>query len=82
MLRSSAINLRIEPALRDRLDRLSEAMQRPRSYIVESALQAYLEVNEWQVAATSEALTEADSAKAAWTAHEELVASWKAKLED
>lgn len=82
MLRSATLNLRIEPDMRERLDRLSEAMRRPRSYIVESALAAYLDVNEWQVSALRDAVTEADSPKAAWRDHEEVAAEWRARLAD
>ncbi len=82
MLRSSTLNLRIQPEMRERLDRLSEAMHRPRSYIVESALAAYLDVNEWQVAAIRTALEEADSPDAVWVDHSEIVDKWKARRED
>lgn len=81
MLRSAAINLRIEPALRERLDRLSEVLNRPRSFIVEAALSAYLDNNEWQVSAIKEAVTEADSKDAVWTDHADVEAKWRAKLE-
>lgn len=81
-MRSATINLRVEPAMRDRLDRLSEAMKRPRSYIIESALAAYLDVNEWQVSAIREAVVEADSGSAEWTGHEELAAEWRKRLAD
>jgi len=82
MIRSSTLNLRIEPGMRERLDRLSAAMHRPRSYIVEAALAAYLEVNEWQVAAVKDAVAQADSPGASWTDHAEIAAAWKARLED
>lgn len=82
MLRTSTLNLRIEPAMRERLDRLSEAMHRPRSYIVESALAAYLDVNEWQVAAIRKAVAEADSPEAKWHDHDSVAAEWRAKLAD
>lgn len=81
MTRSAILNLRIEPAMRERLDRLSEAMHRPRSYIVENALAAYLDVNEWQVSAIRRAIAQADSPEAEWHDHDRLAAEWKAKLE-
>lgn len=82
MLRSATLNLRIPPAMRERLDRLSEATNRPRSYIVEAALSAYLDVNEWQVAAVQEAVAEADSPGASWTDHADVAAEWRKKLAD
>jgi predicted transcriptional regulator len=76
------LNLRIEPATRERLDRLAHAMHRPRSHFVEEALTAYLDVNEWQVGETREALVEADTPEAEWIEHEDVKARWLAKLGD
>jgi len=82
MQRTASINVRIDPTTRQRLDRLAEALNRPRSYIVESALAAYLEVNEWQIQAIRSAVAEADSPSAEWMDHDDVMAEWKAKLED
>jgi predicted transcriptional regulator len=68
--------------MRERLDRLSEAMRRPRAYIVEAALAAYLDVNEWQVEGIKAAVAEADSPATTWVSHDELTRRWKAKVAD
>jgi predicted transcriptional regulator len=57
-------------------------MHRPRSQVVEEALTAYLDVNEWQIGETREALVEADTPETEWLEHEDVKAHWLAKLRD
>jgi predicted transcriptional regulator len=54
------VTVRLEPDLRERLDRLAKAQRRSRSYVATEAIREYLKVNEWQILETRKALAEAD----------------------
>jgi RHH-type transcriptional regulator, rel operon repressor / antitoxin RelB len=54
------VTLRLEPDLRERLDRLAKAQRRSRSYLATEAIREYVKVNEWQIEETQKALEEAD----------------------
>ena len=79
MQKAAAINLRIEPEIKDRLEKLAKATRRSKSFLVGDALETYLDVNEWQIRGIIEAVQEADSPNAEWTSHEDLKAKWEAK---
>ncbi len=51
---------RLEPGLRERLDRLAKAQRRSRSFVATEAIREYVKVNEWQIEETRKALAEAD----------------------
>ncbi len=50
MSQSSAISFRVPPETAEKLDNLSRATDRPKSWHLERALDAYLENQSWQVA--------------------------------
>ena len=79
MQKAAAINLRIEPRIKIRLEKLAKVTNRSKSFIVGNALESYLDVNEWQVNGILEALQEADSPTAEWVSHDELKAKWEMK---
>jgi RHH-type transcriptional regulator, rel operon repressor / antitoxin RelB len=54
------VTARLEPGLRERLDRLAKAQRRSRSYVATEAIREYVKVNEWQILETRKALAEAD----------------------
>ena len=57
---STTMTIRLEDETRDRLDKLAESTQRSRSFLAAEAVRHYVELNEWQVSETREALNEAD----------------------
>ena len=79
MQKAAAINLRIEPRIKIRLEKLAKVTNRSKSFIVSNALESYLDVNEWQVNGILEALQEADSPTSEWVSHDELKAKWEIK---
>ena len=79
MQKASHITVRIQPTMRERIERLAGALGRPKSYVIEHALSSYLDANEWQVDAIRSAVAEADSADAEWVEHENVKARWEAK---
>ncbi|MFN4291105.1 MAG: CopG family ribbon-helix-helix protein [Permianibacter sp.] len=58
---SSTMTIRLDDAVKNRLEKLSEAMDRSKSYLASEAIREYLELNEWQIAETKSALAEADA---------------------
>ena len=79
MQKAAAINLRIEPGIKARLEKLAKATNRSKSFLVGNALETYLDVNEWQIKGIIDALQEAESPTAEWIDHEDIKARWEAK---
>ena len=49
MLKSASVTVRVKPTIKTRLDALAYATRRSKSYVIEEALEMYLDVNEWQI---------------------------------
>jgi RHH-type transcriptional regulator, rel operon repressor / antitoxin RelB len=79
MIKTAVVNLRVKPSTKQRLEDLAHIMRRTKSVIAEDALEAYLDVNEWQTKGIIEAVKEADNPNAEWTDHEDVKAKWEAK---
>ena len=60
MAESAVLTLRLDPKLKSRLDRLSKATQRSRSFVAAEAIREYVTLNEWQIGEIRKALSEAD----------------------
>jgi RHH-type transcriptional regulator, rel operon repressor / antitoxin RelB len=61
MPESSVLTLRLDPKLKNQLDRLSKSMNRSRSFVAAQAIQEYVSVNEWQINEIKKGLAEADA---------------------
>lgn len=79
MIKAAVINIRVKPTTKKRLEDLAHVTKRTKSYIAEEALEAYLDVNEWQIKGIIDAIKEADSPNAEWTDHADVKAKWEAK---
>ena len=55
------ITFRIEAEKREALDVIATQMDRDRSYVLNEAISAYLEVNQWQIEHIKEGLRQADA---------------------
>ena len=55
------ITFRIEAEKREALDAIALTMDRDRSYVLNEAISAYLEVNQWQLEHIKEGLRQADA---------------------
>lgn len=60
MAESSVLTLRLDPKLKNQLDRLSKATSRSRSFVAAEAIREYVALNNWQIEETRDALAEAD----------------------
>jgi RHH-type transcriptional regulator, rel operon repressor / antitoxin RelB len=58
---TTTITIRLESAVKNRLDRLSEATQRTKSFLAAEAIREYVETNEWQIQEIRAALVEANA---------------------
>lgn len=77
MPQTVTFTLRIPKVLKKDLEDLSEATDRPQSYLLTQALKTYVEAQRWQVEAIREAVRKADSPRAKFISHEEVVARMK-----
>lgn len=57
---SATMTLRLDDDLKQRLDRLSRATQRTRSFLAAQAIREFVVLNEWQVGEIEQAVAEAD----------------------
>lgn len=76
------VSVRVDADTADRLDRLAKATDRPRSWHIEQALDAYLDVQAWQIREIEKGLKQLDAGKK--VPHEEVVAwveTWGKKNE-
>lgn len=58
---STTLTIRINPEVKDRLDRLAEATQRSKSFLAAEAIRSFVDTNEWQISEVRAALKEADA---------------------
>lgn len=82
MLKAANLTVRVKPSTRARIDALAQATRRSKSYVIEEALEQYLDVNEWQIKGIEEALAEADTPDAIWVDHKDVLAKLEAKVAD
>ena len=80
MLKATSVTVRVKPTTKTRLEALAQATRRSKSYVIEEALELYLDVNEWQIHGIVQAVAEADSPDAVFVDHDEVLAKWEAKV--
>jgi predicted transcriptional regulator len=57
------MTVRVEPRTRKELDGIAAALERDRSYIVNEALKAYIDVHQWHIDHIRQGLREANAGK-------------------
>ena len=72
------LTVRLSPEVKTRLDKLARATSRPRSFLIQTAVQDYLALNEWQVSAIREGLQQANEGRL--IPHKDIRKRWEAKL--
>lgn len=60
MAKENVLTLRLDGALRGKLDKLATATRRTRSFLAAEAIRDYVELNSWQIEEIQKALGEAD----------------------
>ena len=77
MPESSVLTLRLDPRLKRKLDRLSSAMNRSRSFVAAEAIREYVALNDWQIAEIKKGIAEADRGEfASEAAVEATIRKW------
>jgi RHH-type rel operon transcriptional repressor/antitoxin RelB len=82
MLKAASVTVRVKPSTKTRLEALANATKRSKSYVIEEALEQYLDVNEWQIEGIAKAIAEADRPDADFVDHDEVLAKWEKKIAD
>ena len=72
------LTLRLDAAIRKRLDRLAKSTDRSRAALAAEAVRQFVENNEWQIAAIEKGVREADQGQ--FIDHARLKAKWEKKL--
>lgn len=65
MTKKDTFSVRLDPEKRERLDRLAEAMDRSRSYLVKEAVEQYLDYHAWKLKQIREGLEAAEAGDSA-----------------
>jgi RHH-type rel operon transcriptional repressor/antitoxin RelB len=79
---STTFTVRVDPAVKKRLEKLAKSTGRSRSYLAAEALSEYLDVNEWQVAGIKRAAASLDEGQGVSHADvKEWIGSWGSKKE-
>ena len=76
-MKTQPLSIRLEPDLNAQVTAIAEALDRPKSWIVEQALKDYVAVQQWQLAAIDEGIAAANAGDL--VDHEDVVAwvrSW------
>ena len=79
---STTFTVRVESAVKKRLEELARSTGRTRAFLAAEALNAYLDANEWQIAGVKRAIASLDRGEG--VSHNEVkdwVASWGRKRE-
>ena len=77
---STTVTLRLDDAVKDKLEKLAESTHRSRSFLAAEAIKAYVDSNEWQISEIHAAIQEADAGDFASNAEVEAVfEKWKTK---
>jgi RHH-type transcriptional regulator, rel operon repressor / antitoxin RelB len=61
MSESTTISIRLDAAVKARLDHLADATHRSKSFLAAEAIRAFVELNEWQINEFQTALGEANA---------------------
>lgn len=79
---STTFTVRVDPDVKERLEKLARSTGRTRSYLAAEAIAEYLDVNEWQVSGIRQAITSLDRGES--VSHDRVmdwVESWGGKSE-
>ena len=75
VVEQKTISFRLETHKKDALDAIATALDRDRSYVLNEAIDAYLEVHQWQIQHIRKGIRQADAGKFASKA--EVAAAFK-----
>lgn len=68
------MSVRVSPKTRAQLDQIAANLDRSRNWVINVAINEYIELNAWQVARIRERLKQAESGEAEFIPHEQVMA--------
>jgi predicted transcriptional regulator len=74
------VSFKLETNTKRRLEALAAATRRTKTFVLEEAINQYLDVNEWQIKSIEEGLADAKAGRI--INHETLVAKWEKRVDD
>jgi len=74
------VSFKLETNTKRRLEALAAATRRTKTFVLEEALNHYLDLNEWQIKSIEEGLEDARAGRI--ITHETLLAKWERRVED
>jgi len=77
MSKTLPVSVRLRPELNDQVAAIASALDRPKSWVIEHALEEFVALQAWQLAAIDEGIKAADEGRV--VAHDDVVAwvrSW------
>ncbi|MCE3238854.1 MAG: putative transcriptional regulator [Gammaproteobacteria bacterium] len=74
---SATLTVRLDDKIKIRLDKLSGATHRSKSFLAAQAISRYLEIEEWQIKEIKKGIFEADSQQV--VDHHRIVKYWEKK---
>ncbi len=74
------VSFKLETNTKRRLEDLASATRRTKTFVLEEAINHYLDLNEWQIKSIEEGLEDARAGRI--ITHETLVAKWERRVED
>jgi RHH-type rel operon transcriptional repressor/antitoxin RelB len=81
-MHTDTFSVRLDRAIKTKLEKLAKSTGRSRAYLAATAIEEYLDINEWQVAGIVGAIASLDRGKG--IAHERVkdwVAAWETREE-
>jgi RHH-type transcriptional regulator, rel operon repressor / antitoxin RelB len=72
---TNTVTVRLDAALKTKLEALSTSTQRSKSWLADEAIAAYVDREAWQIQQIEEAIEQADRPDAEWVSHEK-VSEW------
>nr|WP_255665292.1 CopG family ribbon-helix-helix protein [Legionella sp. 16cNR16C] len=74
---STTMTIRLDPEMKDRLDKLAEVTHRSKSFLASEAINEYLKVQEWQLVEIKKGIAEADEGQL--IDHKSILDFWENK---
>ena len=68
---STTLSVRLDPRVKERLEKLADRTKRSKSFLAAEAIAAYVDAEDWQLGEIAAGLAELDSGK--MVAHEKVV---------
>jgi predicted transcriptional regulator len=79
---SGRMSVSVPPEVQEKLDALAESLDRSRNWVVNQAIEQYLELYEWQREKIQARLDQANSGEATWIPHDEVFDRLEAKIKE